>query len=560
MRRNHCVHRLACHMAAMLGKYEEFEGTAVGVGEKVHLPIEADVEISITRPYSLNFLKPRGPAPIDDRFDEVLQKHLTEEEFELVTKGYVLSNNVEDESLKTEALTHLIRPPQDVSVDEITTTLLHMFACSEPGDGVYEEKARAEDYFDYATHNSSSGAINLDPFMGVVGGSKYSMQAAASMAAAAGVPMLNGEPCPKSEVIKAGKKVRQVICQSFPIYLKAAYYLQHRVNRRRNHATGSGTGLTKEDGGYMKLFYGMWFDELVLGNKITFDAFMDGLDEEGLDESDIKSFEACISDETGFVYVILLAASFSRLCVEAIPDVAQVLADYAAMPVKFRGHECYFAHWTVGSGQYTTEDGNTTRHIAGYQKLCHNIQRHWNESCEGCPTCYLACMDWHDLAKLMGGMFVGDDRLRRRTKADVIPGLRWALGCDVISEIKPARSADGHGAEFLRTQFTPDNYCTREPIRVLAKLRHGNARYTEEFHAALMSACLEAGLNTKVRGVLEEMSSGSHGRALREVDVEKYRLQDNTFRLYSDVELRLYYEMSDVIAVEMAHDHVSLLK
>ena len=134
-----------------------------------------------------------------------------------------------------------------------------------------------------------------------------------------------------------------------------------------------------------------------------------------------------------------------------MPDMGQVLSHYAWPCIKYMKHQCYFASWAVASGDFKTLDGNTKRHMIGYQKLSYELQKHreLKVSC-GCWLCEEikedVNIDDEMLSRIVGGVYLGDDRLRMSSKLPVARWIDKVLGTQTVAEHKNAFWESGDAA------------------------------------------------------------------------------------------------------------------
>nr|QFR59045.1 MAG: putative RNA dependent RNA polymerase [Hongshan virus] len=476
------------------------------------VPDEDKVEIYWTRP--------RWPTFLKKVQDNHLGKLMSSEFAEIKEiDDYTLSNNVEDGALLTEALTQLIRPDEEVDPDEITEGVIMMMALLLPEHREVGPLGEA-DYYDVAVADTSSGAVNLDPGYGKVGGGKYQMQSAAAKAAAAGCPLLNYEAHPKGrEVIKKGKKVRQIVCEPYPIYLKNVAMFGPAIKRHGDVVDGECHGMARMSGGYLAPLIKFYLDEKAFNNQLTFDEFLNQLEVDGLQEDDKQAFEKSINKWSALVYMILMCARVT-VSKKNVDDMAQVLAHWAWVPIKYKGHKCYYAYYVVASGNFWTLKGNTERHIAGYQKLSLDIQRH-GCALGGSCSCYLCdgidgvrVITEKELSYIVGGVIVGDDLLRRHVDLPVAKWIDHILGTKTLGGRKNAFFEQGDAAEFLRVSYGKDLRTFRDCKRVFAKLRWGMAKCNDEdFLCALQSASLELGPNREGNERLQRLWRGVGGDA-----------------------------------------------
>lgn len=475
------------------------------------VPLELKIEIPWTRERFPVSLKPHEISKNVKIFDDILKEELDDQEYGKVD-DFVLSNNVQDIDLATEALTQLVRDRESADVDEITTTLIMMMALLPPSRQENKEKGE-EDYYDLLVADTSSGAINLDPAFGIVGGQKLEMQSAAARAAASGTPLLNYEAYPKGrEVIKKKKKVRQIVAQPYPVYLKSLAFGGDETKKHGNVVLGEANGLARKNGGFLRILFSMYLDEKAFHPDITLEQFMRQLESEGLDEDDKKSWEANINMFSGVVYLFLWAASIG-VVEKNVPDMGQVLSHYAWPCIKYMRHWCYFAPWAVASGDFKTLDGNTKRHIIGYQRLSYELQkhRHLRKDC-GCWLCeeVLEDVDIDDemLSRVVGGVFLGDDRLRRHSDLPIAQWIDKILGTKTIAERKNAFYEQGNSAEFCKVSLGREYDTFRGIERVLAKLKWGVAMEDDDIVlCAIQSASLEIGPNERAQKILQRFYS-----------------------------------------------------
>lgn len=509
-----CPLKLVMIMSEFVTERESYQGDvkssepAVDLAEYIDkfVPEDLKIDISWTRSRYPVRLRGRKRVPLDDSIEEVLMDY---PEIEDSCKHYVLSNNVVDEKLLTDSLTQLIRGHEDVSVDDIVDGLLLMFAVYPP-EFVENGHKQAEDYYDIPVVDTGAGALNLDPEFGLVGGSKYDLQSAASLAASLGTPLLNYEAYPKGrEVLKVGKKVRQIVCEPYPVYLKAAAFSGKVVKHHGLIALGESLGVNRNDGNFLQILFKWYMDMRVLKD-LTVEEFMLLLRQEGLDEDDARNWEATINRMSGWVYCLFNVARVG-VAESNVDDYAQVLSHYAWPPIKYKGDSCYFATWSVGSGAFWTLDGNSKRHKVGYLLLGQRIREHGPLRVEcDCFLCAEVKRDRiiteEELIKIVGGQVLGDDHIRMHVDLPVHKWKDHLLGTDTVYERKNAFYEDGNAAEYLRTSFGKRFDTYRSPGRVFGKLLKGCAREEgTNFRSACQSACLEIGPQARYLKLIEEL-------------------------------------------------------
>jgi len=555
---------LAYLFAEMVQAREEIQGDQRGGCKSLAL---ADlIAEHVERPTEIYWTRPRYPVLLKEVRDNHLGRAMDAEFSDVEgVNDYILSNNVTDDALLTESLIHLIRGEQSIDVDEVVRGVLLSFAITPPKIAKLDEKGEA-DYFDVAVANTSSGAVNVDPTCGKVGGTKFEMQSSAAKAAAAGVPLLNYEAHPKGrEVIKKNKKVRQIVCEPYPVMLKDNVFFGHVIKQHGDVVTGNCCGMSRMEGKALAPLFKFYLDARVFEPGLRFDDFLSFLEENGLTENDIKSFERYISLTSGLIYVITMAASVEVAPVN-VKDAAQVLAHYYMPFVKFRDNECYSAEGSVMSGDFKTLDGNTKRHKSGYTEVSYIIQKHGMVmgTC-GCKFCDLfekpREVTWMELSRVVGGCYLGDDQISVYVDLPIAAMVDLVLGTITTGGRKNAFYEQGDAAEFLRVQFGRNLDTYRDPVRVFAKLRWGMAKYRDDdFLCALQSASLELGPQREANERLHRLSRLVGGEIYNEELQEIRGLpRGEVLRPYTVEEVAILQAGGDKVLLEMNYVWHSLM-
>jgi len=410
----------------------------------------------------------------------------------LNTGGYMSSWDVVDPELRLKSLYQLgeeyIEPGQvtDEEVDFIYLGFLMLCATEEDR---WEMKPKLTEWHlnTAPVENSAAGAIPLLPNGGPLTGSKRQFHTAASKAAVSSVQAINYVASAKAEVIKRGKKVRQIVVEPFPVYLENWWLFEHLVKKKGRVVDGDARGLSRAEGGHNGVLFAMYYDEKRFNEDLDFAGFVDGL---MVCEDDKKNWEATTNRVSGMAAMLFLCTQVGFV-EEDIEHAARAIAHFMGPIIKLTGHTCYYCPYKVASGSYMTLYLNNLRHKVGYQVLSAVLQTHVR--C-GCYLCGLGISsDDHALSRIVGGVYMGDDRLRvSQNDQEVCAAVDYILGSVTIHETLPLKDA-----EFLRTRFKWDGCrltTVRERERVFNKLYYGTARWNKEnFCAALMSASLELG-------------------------------------------------------------------
>lgn len=295
---------------------------------------------------------------------------------------------------------------------------------------------------------------------------------------------------------------------------------------------------------------------------------MEHLRKEGLDEDDKKSWESNINMFSGVVYLFLWAASIG-VTEKNVADMGQVLSHYAWPCIKYMKHWCYFAPWAVASGDFKTLDGNTKRHMIGYQRLSYELQNHreLKKNC-GCFLCEEIDQDVYiddeTLSRIVGGVYLGDDRLRRHVDLPVARWIDKVLGTITVAETRNAFFEDGNAAEFCKVSVGREFDTFREITRVFAKLKWGVAMEdAEDVLCAVQSASLELGPNGRAQKLLQRFFSqiSEEGSAVYndELQTRAGLTVGEPLHPYSAGEVRILQAGGDKVLLDTARDWGALV-
>jgi len=532
--------------------------------------VPSELRLEVTTTYKLYPTELRHTekfAVMQAPLDRWAEKH------NLDFSGFMNSRDVEEPGLRVEALTQLFEYPEPPSDEDDANEILMMFLALSvvtPFEVSVKGKLTIEDLMMQPITKSSAGAVCLEPAGGAYMGSKEEMVSSAAEVGIRSTQLINSVAIPKAEVIKKGKKIRQIIADSLVIYQKDSFFFNHIVRVHGRVVDTDCNGLSKVDGNFMKIFYSMYLDEKEFNSDITWVGFLDLLEKEGLDEDDKQKWEARVGRNRNIASLI-----HDMVQVQHHPDdydhMAQVLSHSMGPVIKFKDHTAYFAKWKVASGKFKTLQGNVKGHLAGVQRVAQVIQEHdmlWGKvGCE-CKYCEVLKtseffgeeVTFYDLHKITGGGILGDDRIRRAFRGEEIGKLvDVALRTHTIFAHKEAFE----DAEFLKTRFrrTGDKVTVYRPEgRVFAKLYHGDAKHrVDHFLSALVSASMELGDNQKANEVLQdlyEMCGFTSKDQYRDVSMNVYEgvMQGDPLRpfTYDEVMLKTYGDEAPFYAMVSA--------
>lgn len=431
--------------------------------------------------------------------------------------NYINSRLVEDDELRTEALTQLVEPREDPVTEDTVENICDMLMAAWatlPAHDVHVDKMTVAGLVMQPTTKAISGAVNVQPSHGDTCGSKEEMISAAAVTAMANTDAINCVGSPKAEVIKRNKKVRQIIAEPMPLYLKSSFFFGSIVRSHGRIVDGDCNGMSKVNGIFLKWLLSIYYDERRFEPDLEWEAFLDLLEETGLDEDDKVAWEKTTNRACTLAAVMYLAS----ICTPHPDDkhhMAQVLAHQLAPIVKYNGHICYVAPYKVASGTLFTLYLNNVRHIMGTRWVAAYVQKHgmrWGSPDCKCSACLAVGADGtpctpRELSRVVGGAHLGDDRIRMGHKADIVARLvDHVLGTETVAENKPAFD----GAEFLRTRLRRNRggniSVYRDASRVFAKLAHGDAaRNKHRLAAAIQCASYELGDNKPAHEVLKKL-------------------------------------------------------
>lgn len=497
-----------------------------------------------------------------------------------VRETYINSRDVLDSSLRTEALTQLVEPREDFSdeetVDLITNMLLNCWA-TMPHDHEDIPRMTVEALVKQPTTKSIAGAINVQSSDGIITGNKEEMITSAAVAAFNSIDVLNCVGSPKAEVLKRGKKVRQIIAEPMPLYLKTSYFFGRIIRRHGRIVDGDATGLSKVDGNFIKWVFSAYYDELEFDPSLGWEEFLDLLEDIGLCEDDKTAWEKTTNRACG-VAATMFMTSLISIDKHDTDHLSQVLAHLLAPVVKFYEHLCYVAPYKVASGTLPTLYLNNIRHIMGSRQVGTFVQLHgmrWGDPSCNCRGC-LAVGDnrgepatWRDLSRVVGGVHLGDDRIRLGHKNELVCRL---VDCFLGTETKCRSCKAFDDAEFLRTRLKRTNEnisCYRDAERIVAKLYHGDAQHdTPRLLAAIQCAAMELGDNEEGNKLLQDLYKLVNPSATELVQAEAHQwrhvhegvLRGDPVRPATIEEVRLRTCLMDKPAIEtyIAHRHATL--
>lgn len=480
------------------------------IRDQVDCPLVEMPETKHRYPSKLPPRRPRAQQAVIDEWKAGLSKEL-QDEIDL----YHHASEVESEELRAKALIDMSSAalPGHMDLTEAMEIVKLFMYSTLVSDKVESSPLpiTSERLMSIPMTSSSSGALPLSPADGVTHGSKQLMASAAAVCANT-VQAVPYEANDKDEVIKKGKKVRNILCESSVIYLKFKHLFGKGIGTHGLVANGDTMGISKARGNITKIFYSYFFDYQVFHPEATFEEFMKVLEHEGLEENDKEGWESTTERRSGFCYVTRLLAS-TNIVPENIEHAAQVLSNYLCPLIKFDGNTCLTAPYLVGSGSLGTFDGNTSRHRSCMHRVVIFIYEHGMTlgrddcNCNGCRLGFRDDVSLEDLSKVAGGSFHGDDYLGRVAFGDKVAQLMDAImGTKTTGGAVPLDQA-----EFLRTRFklywengTVFIMPFRTAGRVFAKIVHGTAT---DIASSCTSASLELGDNEKGNEEIQRLFS-----------------------------------------------------
>jgi len=434
---------------------------------------------------------------------------------------YMHSSQVEDMGLKTEAVTSYFkydRGDDDSMTDyQIVENLIMMMAVLDLPDMDDVPKLTPESLMKVPATKSSSGLVPVDPEDGARKGNKEEMKTGSVLS----FDHTGLLPCMcafKPEVIKKGKKVRSICLESEVTYLKSKKLFGKIVAVHTPVPVGATAGLSRVDGGYIKVLMNMFADHKRYHPESKWEDFLNTLEKEGLSEDDKKSWEFTLKPWSAIVSILLLL-SITPDTTANLEHYVQIFSHLLAPVIKYAGDDCFMALGKTASGWYWTLLINIWRHIMGKQAVSAHVQDHGMRSKDpncGCSVCKLdipeVAITEEQLACMVGGSVLGDDQLRR----NVFPELNAAILDEKLGTItKPPNTEKAFGrpgeesVEFLRVRFRrTGNLITtyRDRIRVFAKIFHGDClEHPSRLHGALLSAAMELGHDEEGNQMLQEL-------------------------------------------------------
>jgi len=464
----------------------------------------------IVNTHAIDWTRPRYPTVLTsgfeyDPFEGEIEKWVADHNIDV--SGFINSRHVRDEGLRTEALTmlteHVDPPMRTDEVDDIVKATLVLWATTPDLHEVIPEMTE-ELLMNIPISKSASGAVAVS-LPGIVAGSKELMVSAAAVCFSE-LGLLPYEAYPKAEVIKVGKKVRQITVEPFTLYLKSSYFFQHFVRIHGATALGNCTGLSRAR--TVGLLQSMYQDEKSFDPHMSWGDFLDLLESVGLCEDDKVCWEKT-TNRFGGIIAALYSCSQVTISANDVAHMAQVIAHDLCPFIKFNGHDSYAAPYKTASGKFKTLHDNTIKHLAGVCAVQVHLWEH--HTAPGAACCGGLVVTEREISRIVGGGKVGDDSIRISCHDELVAKLTdHYLGSQTITESGKAFGTPGiPAAEFLRVRFRRRGEVIttyRERDRVFAKLVLGDARANKaNFKAALASASLELGDDPQGNAMLHEL-------------------------------------------------------
>ncbi|EEC05930.1 hypothetical protein IscW_ISCW005027 [Ixodes scapularis] len=217
--------------------------------------------------------------------------------------------------------------------------------------------------------------------------------------------------------------------------------------------------------------------------------------------------------------MLLVQVDLAGLSQGAIRLLCRALADYACPAIQVHGSKVFHAPYRIGSGSYLTAHGNTWRHsfMADYVLDLLAGARSITEEEEE----YLRQFD------VLGDDFRGLV-IHRETAALFDRTIDRVFGTVTTTSTPPifGRPNEGDSLEFLRRRHVrlgEEIRTFREPVRVLAKLIHGQSAVSvTRFTASLQAMLYDIGYNPWLHDVLLRLvPSGEVNQTEYEQELER---------------------------------------
>lgn len=366
----------------------------------------------------------------------------------------------------------------------------------------------------------------------------------------------------KSEVIKKGKDVRFVqISGAANVLIDTLTIGWGSV---KNLADGIFIGVSMTTGRFKQGLI-VWYSVALRHMDISWEQFLDWLEEQWMDEADKTKWESSTNATDGLNYLVDELLHCPQLRPTKRRLYQRALADYVNPAIAVGKQKKFHAPWRIASGTQRTSRGNSKRHSSMNKCFCDWVELHdfklGHKNCH----CYI-CDDNQfrehpDFGKEYPKLYLD---LRRHA---------WILGDDYLcvgyhsafyaqfvdhcfgttTTMTNKRMfgqpslQESEGAEFLRMTFVRRGnnvYTAKNPSRVLAKLFLGEStKSVENWAAALLSARHEVGFNPELQELLMKISD-----MVEFDDVEKFAEARDKF-------VKKYPELAEQPGIMLHHWH-----
>jgi hypothetical protein len=457
-----------------------------------HFPEHLKIKIPHTQKSYPTVLEPFVP-------DKLIQLTLEEwqQEEDIDTSEWINSSQIGDENLLLKSLLMYYNPDEDETIhaDHILACIFANYAAQKESTTVFNGLTPEEAVL-IDVNDTASGVLPLDPSAGKIQGKKRTMQPGAALCVLDGT-MINSSQRPKAEVLKKNKKLRRVVVQSQHHFLQNTAFGQEDCTFKEQYQRGICIGVSRNDGGFMKILYPLFKLSTYHRPEMDFPTFLDTIEKDGMQELDAKSWEFKLNRNVILSELLIRCGNVKCTTELAYDQVANVLAHSCVFFVKYNEEDAIICLWKKMSGEKATASGNSRANKNGefmalYEIQCNGLQI-------GDKIVEYKDLDPYEVAKLWK-MTYGDDLYGMVSRyEESFNKLRTRyIGPEFTSN---TLNAFGPGcAKFLQVGFKRIGRGVvtsfREENRVFGKLCHGYARGgMAQMKSSIISACFNLGDN-----------------------------------------------------------------
>jgi len=443
---------------------------------------------------------------------EEYRKMLTQEELEML-ELYELSNDVNDLERETKAISMFIdEAKDDIDLDALWDLTVSQIWKDADGKPRNAEKISHEKLYQLPTNKNAAGNLPLDPGFGSVKGSKELMVDAAVDLAMTYDRLSPCSTSPKSEVIKKGKKIRQIVLEPQHLYLLGMHFFGKDIKVHGQVVDGDARGLSSLSGGSLKPIMNQVIHIQHYEQK-TYEEALDRLQEIGINESDKSEWEYRLNFTSAVSFALYLIWKV-RPHKDDNKKFANLLAHQVCPYIQFAGNHCRPVPGRQISGTVFTLFKNCKLHDAGVSVALGKIQDAIEGRDDEVKTQLESHNEWgltiNDLRIASAYVVLGDDyhgpAIAMNTLNEQVDKV---LGSLTKSEhVQTFADGETEGAKFLQKQVRRVGnklFPFRSTGRLLGKVFNGTAQQNPaHMCAALISMAYDAGCNERVNEIARQ--------------------------------------------------------